>query len=935
MNGASLGEPPIPAIRAFADFRNRHRGETVIVCGCGASLKTLPVPAGCLTIGTNDVGRLFDPDYLVVVNPPAQLAADRWSYVERSRAQVVFSQLDLPLQHAPLVKFRLGRFGEAGFEEPDLLHYTQNSPYVALSLALFMGASRIGLIGVDFTDHHFFGGTGAHPLSGRLAQIDREYARVRELAAARGVELVNLSADSRLTSLPRVTIQAFLDATVRQPVPQTHPKGRVFFVNYQFLSCGDVFTQGLRHAAEELHIESAQADWNDPELPAKVAQFWPDLLFVVHGRQFVRRWASTFAAYRTAVWLLDEPYEVDDSSQYSRQFGCTFVNDPATLDRHHNAYYLPACYDPHVHTPGGEARPHAVGFIGGANPTRERMLTALAERDLLGYVVGGPWRDERLNHLCTARNIPPAATSALYRATRIVVNVFRDVHHFNREGVAATSLNPRVYEALACGALVVSEWRPEIEALVPEMPTFRTADELVTTVERLLADPVRFELLRAACAARLSVHTYSQRLNTALEIALGPTTPERRLSPAPEPRPTPEPPLPELPPGLAEDWTICGPVAWSHADDTITLNSVGDGSPGSERGLTSRQSYSRVDMAFEVFIPAGACLVAKVHQAGQFDNRANSYHLYCDARRSYLARHHHVFAVLDVPRNEWVALRLTCADGILRVFQAGRLVHRVRDATLSTGYSVLAVKAGSVRLRHVRLAPADTVEETDDRIAWRHVHGAARTPPPRVSIVTTVYDRVECLRRCLRSVRALTYDDYEHIVVSDAPPQAVAEEITRIVKQHDDGRLRYFDLERRFNNWGIAPAAVGLRRALGEYVCFLSDDNGYTPDHIGNLVDALDRHPGIGFAYSSCRYAGRLVLAHPEPAPARIDLGQPMFRRELFARHLANDLPFDMLAWDWCLIDTLIKKGVGWKHIDVPSFIFRLAQYPQLMAADR
>ena len=56
-----------------------------------------------------------------------------------------------------------------------MLHYTQNSPYVAVCLAAYMGARRIGLIGVDFTEHHFFATTGKHPLACRLAQIDREY----------------------------------------------------------------------------------------------------------------------------------------------------------------------------------------------------------------------------------------------------------------------------------------------------------------------------------------------------------------------------------------------------------------------------------------------------------------------------------------------------------------------------------------------------------------------------------------------------------------------------------------------------------------------------------------------------------------------------------------------------------------------------------------
>lgn len=76
-----------------------------------------------------------------------------------------------------------------------------------------------------------------------------------------------------------------------------------------------------------------------------------------------------------------------------------------------------------------------------------------------------------------------------------------------------------------------------------------------------------------------------------------------------------------------------------------------------------------------------------------------------------------------------------------------------------------------------------------------------------------------------------------------------------------------------------------------------------------------------------------MTLRHPAPAPGRIDLGQPMFRRELFAAHLSDDLPFQMIAWDWALIDTFLTRGVRWKHVDVPSFVFRLAQYPDLVVS--
>ena len=187
-------------------FAGRHPGSTIVVCGCGASLNDLPDPRGLLTIGVNDVGRLFDPTWLVVVNPPSQFTADRFRHVQASRAQALFTQLDLGPVQPPVVRFRLGKFGGTDDAGADTLHYTQNSPYVAVCLAAFMGARRIGLIGVDFVDDHFFARTGRHSLAPRLREIDEQYGRLAAALRGRGVELANMSARSRLQSLPRVGV---------------------------------------------------------------------------------------------------------------------------------------------------------------------------------------------------------------------------------------------------------------------------------------------------------------------------------------------------------------------------------------------------------------------------------------------------------------------------------------------------------------------------------------------------------------------------------------------------------------------------------------------------------------------------------------------------------------------------------------------------------
>lgn len=293
---------------------------------------------------------------------------------------------------------------------------------------------------------------------------------------------------------------------------------KVFGVDYQFLSCGSVFTDGLAHAAADLGVDYAHACWDTPDLDSQIAAFVPDLIFVVHGRRFAQRFQNLAGfGMTTAVWLLDEPYEVDDTSRWSSRFDRVFVNDPATLDRHERASCLPVCYDPHVHHPGEGLRPHAVGFIGGGNRTRDRYLGALARAGLLTFVVGGEWSDSAVNARCLAGNIGPPQTAALYQATRIVVNVFREEHHFNVRGTVATSLNPRVYEAFACGALVISEWRPEISAFVPELPTFRTEAECVDLVAHLLAHPDEAEAIRLSCEPLIAPHTYANRLFTVLK----------------------------------------------------------------------------------------------------------------------------------------------------------------------------------------------------------------------------------------------------------------------------------------------------------------------------------------------------------------------------------------------------------------------------------
>jgi len=204
-------------MKMLASFHDFHQGQSLVVCGCGESLNDLARPERFITIGVNDVGRRFQPNYLVVVNPRNQFSGDRFQFVENSNAEYLFTQLDLGVKHPNIVKFRLGTFGGTDFSDKDVLHYTNNSPYIALCLAILMGAKRIGLIGVDFTDNHFFQKTGRHPLAPQFDSINEQYCRLADAAKSHGVEIFNLSKISRLTAFPQISVEEFENLQRSEP----------------------------------------------------------------------------------------------------------------------------------------------------------------------------------------------------------------------------------------------------------------------------------------------------------------------------------------------------------------------------------------------------------------------------------------------------------------------------------------------------------------------------------------------------------------------------------------------------------------------------------------------------------------------------------------------------------------------------------------------
>jgi uncharacterized Rossmann fold enzyme len=80
---------------------------------------------------------------------------------------------------------------------------------MAIVIAYQMGARKIGIVGVDFTNNHFFSETGAHRLSKNIIDIDSQYMKLRIELEKRGVKVANLSSISALEAWPKMDLETF------------------------------------------------------------------------------------------------------------------------------------------------------------------------------------------------------------------------------------------------------------------------------------------------------------------------------------------------------------------------------------------------------------------------------------------------------------------------------------------------------------------------------------------------------------------------------------------------------------------------------------------------------------------------------------------------------------------------------------------------------
>lgn len=106
--------------------------------------------------------------------------------------------------------------------------------------------------------------------------------------------------------------------------------------------------------------------------------------------------------------------------------------------------------------------------------------------------------------------------------------------------------------------------------------------------------------------------------------------------------------------------------------------------------------------------------------------------------------------------------------------------------------------------------------------------------PTRVSVVIPTRNRVEMLFRCIASLLFSTYSDIEVVVVDDASDTDLAP----IIQERFPSVRLIRNSERRLLSFS---RNAGAKKATGEYLFFLDDDNVVDKNAISELVDTLQK----------------------------------------------------------------------------------------------
>ncbi len=235
---------------------------------------------------------------------------------------------------------------------------------------------------------------------------------------------------------------------------------------------------------------------------------------------------------KTVLWTTDVPKNFKKMSEVGSAYKYIFCQGSEAIElfsevKIQNAHWLPMACDPNFHHPvelthkEHEKYGNDIAFVGSYYPNRYRLLKKLSGFD---YGIWGPgWgniiQPSNFQTHIRGEHTPQSEWVKIYSASKIVLSIhFQELE--NRFPVYQAS--PRIFEAMACGAFVISDYQKDVFSLFKDekhLVGFKTIAELIKKIKYYLNHSEEREKI-ANCGRQevLKNHKYVNRIEKLFSV---------------------------------------------------------------------------------------------------------------------------------------------------------------------------------------------------------------------------------------------------------------------------------------------------------------------------------------------------------------------------------------------------------------------------------
>jgi spore maturation protein CgeB len=278
---------------------------------------------------------------------------------------------------------------------------------------------------------------------------------------------------------------------------------------------------------EKLKSRADPAGAVEKRLLRAVEDARPDFFLTLYGVNVGPRVLAELRARGVprANWWLNDPFQFERATQILSAYDFAFSNARGSVEAYaargiRNVHFLPTACEPSVHRPlPAAAAVCDLSFAGDWSAKREETIGKLVAHGV-DVRVFGPWRrrlaaDSPLRARLEHGFFTPQRMAEIFAACKATLNI-----HTWR-GKFDYGLNPRVFEAAACGTPQLVDWKRELDELFDEneraaMLIYRSDEELLEKA-RLVSGELREKAVAASSSIR-ERHSYLARMRELLRI---------------------------------------------------------------------------------------------------------------------------------------------------------------------------------------------------------------------------------------------------------------------------------------------------------------------------------------------------------------------------------------------------------------------------------